>query len=202
MDFSELVGVIGIYAIRIQDYVYIGQASDIYRRWIAHLSGLRRNKHCNKFLQSVFNKYGESALYFSIIDETLKSDLTPSEQWYLDTLKMFHPNDKILNLAPVAGSKLGVKHSDEAKAKMRAASLNMSAETKAKISTAKLGNTSRAKTHNIILLAPSGARHGPITNIAAFSRKHGLNTGGIHSIVTGKRKSHNGWRLFVSAEQT
>ena len=186
MDFSELVGVIGIYAIRIQDYIYIGQASNMYMRWSNHTSMLRRNKHENNFMQNVYNKYGEIALSFFIIDETLGSDLTPSEQWYLDTLKMFYPNGKILNIAPAAGSCLGIKRSDE---------------TRAKLSAAHLGKTNRAKTHNIILLAPDGAQHGPIHNLDAFSREHGLNRGNMHNVITGKAKSCKGWRLFVGIVQ-
>jgi len=158
---------------------------------------LRRKAHKNKYMQSVYNKYGESALSFSIIDETSISDLTPSEQWYLDTLKLFHPNDKILNLAPVVGSTLGMKHSVETKAIMRSAKLNMSGESRANMSAGQLGNTNRAKTHNIIILAPDGAQHGPITNISAFSREHGLDWSSIGKVITGKRKSHKGWCLVT-----
>ena len=203
MDFSDVCGVMGIYAIRIQDYIYIGQAQDMYIRWSGHISMLRRNKHCNNFMQNVYNKYGESALSFSIIDETSVSDLTPSEQWYLDTLKMFHPNDKILNLAPVAGSNLGTRRSDATRAKMRAAMLGknlgvkLSAEHRAKIRAANLGNTSRVKTYDIIFLAPDGVQHGPITNLAAFAREHGLHHSRVYSVVSGKAKSCNGWCLVT-----
>jgi len=212
MYFSAVCGVTGIYSIRVDEYIYIGQASNMYRRWSEHISRLRRNKHGNNFLQNVYNKYGESALSFAIIDETLERDLTPSEQWYLDTLKMFHPNDKIMNLAPVAGSQLGIKRSAETKALMRAAKLGYkhSAESRANMSAAKLGvkhsaesiaknRASKlgrnAKTYNLILLAPDGERYGPINNIAAFAREHGLHHSHMHKVITGKRKSHKGWRL-------
>jgi len=182
MDFSDVCGVVGIYSIRVQDYIYIGQASNMRLRWSNHIRMLRRNKHDNNFLQNVYNKYGESALSFSIIDETPKEDLISAEQGYLDIIRMFYPNDKILNLAPVAGSNLGFKHS---------------AESRANMSVARLGNTNSAKTHDIILLAPDGARHGPINNLRAFACKHGLNKGNIHNVVTGKVKSCKGWILVV-----
>jgi len=198
MDFSAVKNLTGIYSIRVQDYIYIGQASNMYMRWSGHLSKLRLNKHENNFMQRIFNKYGESAFTFEIVDETTKDDLISAEQGYLDIIRMFYPKAKILNLAPVAGSQLGFKHSAASKANMSAAKLgkNHSAEHRAKISAARLGNTSRVKTYDIILLAPSGERHGPITNLKAFSIEHGLNTCNIHSVVTGKRKAHKGWRLF------
>ena len=81
---------------------------------------------------------------------------------------------------------------------MRAASLGrtFSAEHRANMSAAKLGNTSRVKTYDIIILAPDGLQYGPINNIAAFAREHGLDQSNMHKVVSGKLKTHKGWRLF------
>lgn len=47
--------------------IYIGQSIDVYKRWEEHLRDLRNNKHCNKFLQEDFLKYGEVSFDFSVI---------------------------------------------------------------------------------------------------------------------------------------
>lgn len=80
----------GIYIIRslIDDRVYTGSATNFHKRFGRHLSTLRNNKHCNRKLQSFFNKYGEDSLSFDllcIIDK--KEDLLPVEQYYMDLLQ-------------------------------------------------------------------------------------------------------------------
>lgn len=47
----------GIYKIEIGCYIYIGQSIDILNRIKQHKNKLKRNSHCNKFMQNVFNKY-------------------------------------------------------------------------------------------------------------------------------------------------
>lgn len=56
--------------------VYIGLTNNIPRRWGRHLSGLRRGVHDNKFLQSEFDKYGESNFEFS---QVICGDYTDKE---------------------------------------------------------------------------------------------------------------------------
>ena len=56
---------------------YIGQSSGHSRRWQAHKSSLRHNKHDNKYLQEDYNTYGEEAFIFEVIEE-LPCD-TPAE---------------------------------------------------------------------------------------------------------------------------
>lgn len=62
--------VCGIYCIEnlINHKKYIGQSVDIKTRWRCHKSELRRNIHGNDYLQKAWNKYGESAFNFYILE--------------------------------------------------------------------------------------------------------------------------------------
>tara|TARA_R100000951_G_scaffold112807_1_gene113738 strand:+ start:2403 stop:3110 length:708 start_codon:yes stop_codon:yes gene_type:complete len=58
------------------EYYYIGgcwsKAGFNYRVSV-HLSAFRKGKHHNKFLQHVFNKYGEDSILFTLIEDMSKS---------------------------------------------------------------------------------------------------------------------------------
>lgn len=89
----------GIYIIRslIDDRVYIGSATNFYKRFSRHLSALRNNHHHNIKLQNFFNKYGENTLSFELISIVEnRKDLFPMEQYYLDLL---HPYIDGFNIA-------------------------------------------------------------------------------------------------------
>lgn len=61
---------IGIYAITntITGCRYIGQSHDIESRWRSHLSHLKNNSHDNTHLQNSFNKCGEFAFKFEVLE--------------------------------------------------------------------------------------------------------------------------------------
>ncbi len=42
-------------------------------------------------------------------------------------------------------------------------------------------------------LTPDGQSAGPITNLAAFCREHGLTAVRMHQVRSGRRRSHKGW---------
>jgi len=86
---------------------YIGSAVDVQQRWRCHLHLLRKNKHDNNKLQNHYNKYGELDLVFIIIEPCFPQFLIIREQFYIDTLKPW------FNIAKIAGSQLGFKHSEE-----------------------------------------------------------------------------------------
>lgn len=108
--------VTGIYQIKhiASGKIYIGSATNIYKRWNFHKETLRNKTHHNGRLQNAWNKYGEEAFEFSIIETCFIFALIFREQHYMDALKPFY------NIAKVAGSALGVKHTDETRAKMSA----------------------------------------------------------------------------------
>lgn len=100
---------IGIYKIvNIQNnFLYIGSAININRRWNYHKSYLKRNKHFNKKLQNAWNKYGEENFQFEIVEECEKEKLIEREQYWIDFTKSC--GKKGYNLRPNAKSNLGLK---------------------------------------------------------------------------------------------
>lgn len=88
----------GIYKIIINDYyIYIGQSIDIEKRWNGHLNELKRNKHYNKKLQNVFNKY-PNTIKFEIIEECGESKLDEREMFYIEQFKSYN-TDYGLNMS-------------------------------------------------------------------------------------------------------
>jgi group I intron endonuclease len=116
---------------------YVGSATNLQKRKSEHFRRLRGGIHVNARLQSSWNKHGEMAFEFSILelvdDHTL---LVEREQFWIDTLESVVRG---YNISPKAGSQLGMKHTKEARAKIAAWGLNMPAETRAKISAAGKG---------------------------------------------------------------
>lgn len=107
----------GIYQIRnqISGNRYIGSAIDLRKRWQRHLAALHCGQHHNPHLQSAFDKYGEEAFIFEILKYVAPKNLIEYEQYYFDLLKPEY------NIALIAGSLFGFRHTDEALAKMSAA---------------------------------------------------------------------------------
>jgi group I intron endonuclease len=66
----------GIYLIRnlITGRVYVGQSINIANRWRQHCDALRKGKHKTPRLQQSWNKHGEAAFMFEIIE--LVEDVT------------------------------------------------------------------------------------------------------------------------------
>lgn len=117
---SDRIRKSGIYKIlnTTNDMFYIGQSVDFYVRWSKHKSELNKSIHDNSYLQNAWNKYGEDAFEFIVIEEvTDLSKLNEAEQFWMNITKCC--NREIgYNLSPVAGSPLGTKHSNETKNKM------------------------------------------------------------------------------------
>ena len=80
----------GIYAITNikSNKVYIGSAINLKKRWSLHCSALRRGVHHNPHFQCSWNKYGETAFEFGIL-EYLDSpeELHLAEQFWMDVYR-------------------------------------------------------------------------------------------------------------------
>jgi group I intron endonuclease len=78
---------IGVYKITntVNGKVYIGSTTiDIETRWGVHRSALRTGKHYNKHLQRAWNRYGESAFTFEVIEQgTTKEDVRSKERSWI-----------------------------------------------------------------------------------------------------------------------
>lgn len=143
---------------------YVGSAVRFHSRWRLHKTQLAQGKHHSVVMQRAWNKYGEAAFEFKKLLVCAKADLIWFEQRAIDALKPAY------NICKVAGSVLGYRHTDEAKAaaseratgnthrrgrkespeycarisagrKGKGLGRVFSAETKAKISAAHLGRT-------------------------------------------------------------
>ena len=55
--------------------VYIGQARWLSKRFSTHRCTLRRGKHCNRYLQRSYNKYGEAVFKYAKLEECVNLDL-------------------------------------------------------------------------------------------------------------------------------
>lgn len=152
----------GIYKIInvVNNKFYVGSAVDLKRRKTRHFSELRNNKHSNGRLQNSWNKYGEQAFVFVVVEELSEAaDLLAAENVWL---KEHVGKDYCYNLgvdatapmmgfggelSPTWGRKRtpeelaaqnwkGKKHNPESKAKIREFLLGKpkSAEVRAKIS--------------------------------------------------------------------
>jgi group I intron endonuclease len=115
--------------------IYIGSASDLRHRKNDHIRNLRQNKHANPKLQNAWNKYGEDAFIFEVLELVLLMSLTAREQYWFSKLSPF--GRKGFNIATEAGSTLGVKRSPEYIEKMR--QRKTSPETIEKLRIANLG---------------------------------------------------------------
>lgn len=143
-------------------------------------------------MQNCFNKYG--VFKFTILEERATEDLIACEQKYLD--KHFDDKNNV-NLAPTAGSCLGVVHSPETRAKMSKAKKNMSAETRAKISAAvKLRPPRSAETRAKLSASQKGKVILPETRAKMSAGQKGR----VHSAETRAKMSEAGKRKVFSTE--
>ena len=118
----------GVYQIRNlkNGKLYIGSAAQVggfHGRWKDHRSQLKRNCHHSIKLQRAWNKYGEASFIFEILEECEPELCIEREQYYLDTLLFASCDDSRFNrlgynICRVAGSSLGIKYTEEARAKM------------------------------------------------------------------------------------
>lgn len=66
---------------------YIGSSVDIYNRIHEHYHNLKNNKSHNAHFQSSWNKYGEDAFMFCVLEYCNSENRFAREQYYIDTLK-------------------------------------------------------------------------------------------------------------------
>ncbi|KKL12012.1 hypothetical protein LCGC14_2540030 [marine sediment metagenome] len=191
----------GIYKIAntVTGDLYIGSAVNTDRRIYRHKYLLNKQEHHNPILQNVYNKHGLNNLLFEIIERVEdKNDLLSREQFYLDKL-----NPKY-NICKIAGSSLGLKHSEETKKKMSESHKNMSEDTRHKISLSQRGNKNHmfGKKHTkktIQKMSKSFKIKNPwgelITgkNLEQFCRENNLHSGHMSEVLRGKFRHHKGW---------
>jgi group I intron endonuclease len=92
----------GIYSIEnvVSGKKYIGSSMNINKRFIAHRSSLKHNRHHCAYLQRAVNKYGIDQFKFCVLEETnfaTKDEVQALEQVYINE------NDNLYNIGSVGG---------------------------------------------------------------------------------------------------
>ena len=98
----------GIYAIRnkVNGKIYVGSAANFKRQFYLHKHHLRKGNHHSKKLQNSWNKYGEDAFEFGIIEICNTNNLIEREQFWLDCFDVVTEG---YNISPTAGTTYGIK---------------------------------------------------------------------------------------------
>lgn len=140
---------------------YVGSTNNQRERFRTHRNKLRGNKHHCAHLQAAWNKYGEDAFLFRVVEEVLDESMLQKAEdvWLAEWVgKENCYNHGLRSGAPWRGvakelhPNFGRSMSEEQKALLRSARLAQpdprtgkthSDETKAKISAAKLANPSK-----------------------------------------------------------
>lgn len=106
----------GVYEIKnlVNGKRYIGSAVDFGNRFRQHAQSLKRGDHHSIALQRAWVMYGPFAFQFNKLLVCSKENLIMYEQAAMDAMKPEY------NCAPRAGSRLGMKASDELRAKLSA----------------------------------------------------------------------------------
>lgn len=115
-----------IYAIRHidSDRCYVGSATKVTKRWHVHKHLLKQDKHHSQALQRAWNKYGEQAFEFKVLEPvSCSDDLLVEEQKWIDSLDSYKNG---FNVCPKSHNTLGRKHTEAAKEKMRIARRKLS----------------------------------------------------------------------------
>lgn len=76
-------GVYAIVDVKTNKY-YIGSSKNIHGRWIGHRTTLKRNCHANKYLQRIYNKRGQEALFYVVLEYC--DNYLDVEQRYIDEM--------------------------------------------------------------------------------------------------------------------
>lgn len=135
--------------------IYIGSAKYTKRRWEEHLKCLRGDKHNNGHLQAAWNKYKEENFNFEIIEIIGDpKNLLGREQYWIDYYKSYDDNYGY-NICKTAGSRLGMKHTEETIERMRLIKIGkrFSEETRRRMSLAGKGKRRSKETCNRISLS-------------------------------------------------
>lgn len=199
-----------IYEIRnnVNNKRYIGSTIGIKWRKSTHFSLLKRGKHHSLALQRAYNKYGEDAFFFAIIEDGISQDyLIEREQYWLDKLKPEY------NVLKMAGSNKGWHHSDKTKAGMSAKrkGRSPSSEWRQKISDARKGYVVPLERRSRISATLMGHAYSvakPVQQIDLYtnevirvwasgklaSEELGINKGNLSEVATGKRPMAGGFK--------
>lgn len=107
----------GVYQILnlVNNKKYIGSSQNLSRRLADHKRLLKRSIHCNKHLQSSFNKYGADNFSFEVVEYCSIEQLICKEQFWADSFNL----NELYNKREIVQSNRGFKFSEESKNKLK-----------------------------------------------------------------------------------
>jgi group I intron endonuclease len=211
----------GIYQIRCNTNgkIYIGSAVNMLARWAEHRSRLRRGAHVNKHLQQAWIRYGEENFEFTVVEYVRQPFLLRAEQSWIDKTDCTN-RDIGFNIATVAGSPppglraqvwdgfIAPDGKDVTITNLhdfcRKNSLHIGCMQELASGNSRM-RSYRGWTHKNSLhhrkhirtfedfIDPQGRSVGPITNLYAFCREHGLDDSSMYDVANGKSLSYRGW---------
>lgn len=79
------LAVSGVYMIQIASHIYIGSSKNIRTRVVCHRKMLREHRHVSR-MQEQYDKYGESELYASVLEECDNSIRLKQEEFWISSL--------------------------------------------------------------------------------------------------------------------
>lgn len=138
----------GVYQIKnqVNNKVYIGSSVDIKGRWRTHIHELRAQRHHSAALQRAWNKYGQAAFSFSVIEIVDDADMRLERESYFIVQANSANGRDGYNTVPIAGTCLGYKHTEETKKKMSEAQLKVPIEHRLKYCRSFVGRTHTEET--------------------------------------------------------
>ena len=129
--------------------MYVGSSSNLSNRFIKHFNLNYISKHKNELsISRAMIKYGYNNFSLDILEYCDFSILFKREQFYLDLL------EPVYNIAKVAGSNLGFRHSKESRAK-----ISKALKGSPLLRSLKLGTTHTEETKKLMSLSRSGERN-------------------------------------------
>ena len=155
-DFSAIYGIRHMQSRR----MYVGSAVKTAARWRHHRSQLQRGIHHSPYLQAAWSKYGADAFEFVVLEVVNSAcKLLERENFWISSAKAADKRFGF-NCCPVAGSQLGMKHNDEARAKMSAArrGKKKSPEHQARINEALTGRKLSEQCKQLLSAARTGTK--------------------------------------------
>jgi len=156
---------------------YIGSAVELLKRWSDHRTGLCRQDHHNAHLQHAWNKHGEAAFEFSVLELCPVGYLIEREQAYIDarnpefnicrqaysTIGITHPIESCIRRG---NSRRGKTHTPETRKRIGDLQRGkkrgpLSEEHKQKLRAARLGKYVSPETRQKLREANLGKKNGP-----------------------------------------
>jgi group I intron endonuclease len=191
----------GVYAIhcKINDFIYVGSAASqrgFYARLWTHLHALRKGTHHSSVLQHHYNKYGEDAFEFHILEFCSPAECVEREQAWLDIRGVGYAN-KSYNIVPKAASQLGAKRSEEIRQRFSNYWKGRPRGPHSKQRSARI--KARLSKRAYIATSPDGIEY-TVSILSDFCRQYGLRPTRMRAIARGAGRTHKGWTCRLMNE--